>query len=574
MTSVIISLEIIDYLPNSFNFTNFGFIFKCENSENEITFFERNQIVHKFQLKKRDLKYNIKVTKNDSLIGISEFIIPYNNFLSKKLDNFEKICSITMTDSSKRLLGLKNNIQIDVHCVLQYVLNSNVQNNLKQSHSLPKNEIKKKLNMSPKGSSENIFKNNYNNHSNEKKKTSNQKIKNNNMKHKSSHQIKNFNKNNSLKEKNILEKKIFSNTPDPKKNKNENNLNNESFINSLIELPSNQLEIEKKFKLLSVDNAQNINNMNIEKLKQNIFNLIENIIELEKLFKNILKEKIKLRNNYKDYLNIYYKNYKNIKKKEKKLNKILNLNDFNNNKIILVNREENNNINKIIKSFNIQFDLYKFLLKYDNSNNNNNNDENLNIILKSFNNVINRYGSIEKVLANNMNNNLIINNDILNKYNLLSNINNNFNNNLINEKIEEENENEISQDNNEINNNNNNNNNIIIKFENVIVSKPDNNDIKLEKYLKNFYSKRNFNKIPFKKTSKNNYEYDNQKIMLKFEGENIRVRYKGGYILLDKFIESNSEFIDDNKLKNKKRTNISSANKKKNFSNNNSNYKK
>ena len=555
MTSVIISLEIIDYLPNSFNFSNFGFIFKCENSENEITFFDRNQIVHKFQLKKRDLKYNIKVTKNDSLIGISEFIIPFNNFLSKKLTNFEKICSITMTDSSKRLLGIKNNIQIDVHCVLQYVLN---QNNLKQSHSLPKNEMKKKLNMSPKESSENINKN-----SNDKNKTSNQK--NNNMKHKSSNQIKNLNKN--IKEKNILEKKIFSNTPNPKKNKNENNLNNESFINSLIEFPSNQLEIEKKLNSLSVDNSQNINNMNIEKLKQNIFNLIQKIIELEKLFKNILKEKIKLRNNYKDYLNIYYKNYKNIKKKEKKLNKISNLNDFNNYKIF-VNREENNNINKIIKTFNIQFDLYKFLLKYDNSNNNNNNnnnnDETLNIILKSFNNVINRYGSIEKVLANNMNNNLMINNEILSKYNLLSSIT--FNNNLINEKIEEENENEISQENNEINNN--------IKFENVIVSKPDNNDIKLEKFLKSFYSKRNFNKIPFKKTSKNNYEYDNQKIMLKFEGENIRVRYKGGYILLDKFIESNSDFIDDNKLKNKKRSNISSANKKKNYSNNNSNYKK
>ena len=571
MTSVIISLEIIDYLPNSFNFTNFGFVFKCENWENEITFFAHNQIIHKYQLKKRDLKYNIKVTKNDSLIGISELIIPYNNFLSKKLDNFEKLCTITMTDSSKRLLGLKNNIQIDVHCVLQYVLNSNNQNILKQSHSLPKNEMKKKLNMSPKGSSENIFNNN-NNNSNIKKNGSNQKNinnnKNTNMKHKSSHQIKNFNKNNSLKEKNILEKKIFSNTPDPKKNKIENNLNNESFINSLIEFPSNQLEIEKKFNSISVDNSQNINNMNIEKLKQNIFNLIENIIELEKLFKNILKEKIKLRNNYKEYLNNYYKKLKNIKKKEKKLDKILNLNDFNNNKIILVNREDNNNINKIIKSFNIQFDLYKFLLKYDNIKNNN--EETLNIILKSFNNVITRYGSIEKVLANNINNNLIINNEILNKYNLLSNINNNFNNNLINEKIEEENENEISQENNEINNNNNNN----IKFENVIVSKPDNNDIKLEKYLKNFYSKRNFNKIPFKKTSKNNYEYDNQKIMLKFEGENIRVRYKGGYILLDKFIETNSEFIDDNKLKNKKKTNISSVNKKKNYSNNNSNYKK
>ena len=43
MTSVIISLEIIDFLPNTFNFSDFGFIFKCENLENEITFLEHNQ---------------------------------------------------------------------------------------------------------------------------------------------------------------------------------------------------------------------------------------------------------------------------------------------------------------------------------------------------------------------------------------------------------------------------------------------------------------------------------------------------------------------------------------------------
>ena len=58
--------------------------------------------------------------------------------------------------------------------------------------------------------------------------------------------------------------------------------------------------------------------------------------------------------------------------------------------------------------------------------------------------------------------------------------------------------------------------------------------------------------------------------MLKFEGDNIRVRYKGGYILLDKFIEANSDSMEENKSKNKKKAN-SSANKKKNFINN---YKK
>jgi hypothetical protein len=67
-------------------------------------------------------------------------------------------------------------------------------------------------------------------------------------------------------------------------------------------------------------------------------------------------------------------------------------------------------------------------------------------------------------------------------------------------------------------------------------------------------------KIFFKKLSNNNYEYGTEKIMVKFESDLIRVRYSGGYILLDKFLEVNGP-IEEKKLKAK-------ANKKKQINNN------
>ena len=66
--------------------------------------------------------------------------------------------------------------------------------------------------------------------------------------------------------------------------------------------------------------------------------------------------------------------------------------------------------------------------------------------------------------------------------------------------------------------------------------------------MKYFYSKRTFPKVIFKKTSTNNYEYGTQKVMIKIEGDTIRIRYVGGYLLIDKFIELNAA-TEEKKLK-------------------------
>ena len=107
----------------------------------------------------------------------------------------------------------------------------------------------------------------------------------------------------------------------------------------------------------------------------------------------------------------------------------------------------------------------------------------------------------------------------------------------------------------------------ITKWEYVSTEKPDKIDKKLELYLKYFYSKRAFPVVIFKKTSTNNYEYGKQKVMIKIEGDTFRVRYVGGYLILDKFIELNA-VIEDKKMKkineNNNSTKLSSIKKKDN----------
>ena len=120
-----ITIEIIEYFPPNFNFDNISFIFSSETRdfEKEISFLNKNQIFQKIPLPKKNLKYTIKVTKNNSLVGISDLIIPSTVF-NKKEASFDKICQITMTDSIKRLIfgnSFPNVLKINVHSTFQYL---------------------------------------------------------------------------------------------------------------------------------------------------------------------------------------------------------------------------------------------------------------------------------------------------------------------------------------------------------------------------------------------------------------------------------------------------------------------
>ena len=125
MSYVGITIEILEYFPQNFNFENFSFIFSSESRdfEKEISYINKNAIFQKISLPKKNLKYSIKITKNNSLVGISDYIIPSNIF-NKKETTFEKMCPITMTDSIRRLVfgnAAPNSLKICIRSTLQYL---------------------------------------------------------------------------------------------------------------------------------------------------------------------------------------------------------------------------------------------------------------------------------------------------------------------------------------------------------------------------------------------------------------------------------------------------------------------
>ena len=105
-------------------------------------------------------------------------------------------------------------------------------------------------------------------------------------------------------------------------------------------------------------------------------------------------------------------------------------------------------------------------------------------------------------------------------------------------------------------------NNEEMEYQYVSCNNPNNNDNKLEMYLRYFYSQKKVPKIIFKKLSNNNYEYGTQKVSIKIEGDSIKVKSLGGFLTIDKFIEINS-LIEEGKTKNNSSKNSLSNKKKK-----------
>ena len=131
-----ITIDIIDYYPKDLDYSSYSFIFLSEinNFEREISFINANQICQKIPLtSKKEIKYSIKVLKDDSLIGLAEFIIP-NNIIYRKEKIFDKICPINMTESTKKILfGNSNNslaLKIAIHSTLQYIDDNKKSNNI------------------------------------------------------------------------------------------------------------------------------------------------------------------------------------------------------------------------------------------------------------------------------------------------------------------------------------------------------------------------------------------------------------------------------------------------------------
>ena len=605
MSQAIITVDIIEYLPTDFNFDNFSFIINSENRdfEQEISYLNKNQITHKASLNKKDLKYIIKATRNSSLIGITDLIIPFH-ILSKRENIYDKTCIITMTDSVKRVLfgntSSSNVLKINIHLALQYKekeKNANKANEKKEKEHLHKSHILhsgkkiKSYNRShsfgkggerhkESGSNINVFSQR---NAEGNKKNSNLIKQRANSKPASSMKSSKTTKpktqifnNNKLKE---VQKALLD--EDKKDN------NNESFdeeLNKGIEEIIPQIlhfmkEFNNKYPLNKLSSFNDVNEM-MDYTK----NIVDQLLDYQLKYYDIFNKTFLIKNKFKNLLMKYNDKLRMIKKQIYKLEEENDLYD------IKQEVNDKNNYKDIKELFPLkenELDTFKELYgiylekPLDNNNDESKNEDNAkNLLIKVLTYNINKLGPINKILTqtnsteperNNMRKlavkyNLPLNEENegeQNKEKSNNELNGNNNNIGLNEEKKEE---QKKEETNEENNNENlKQTNIfdtkITKWEYVSAEKPDKIDKKLEQYLKFFYSKRTFPKILFKKTSTNNYEYGTQKVMVKIEGDTIRIRFVGGYLLIDKFIELNAA-TEEKKVK-KQNEKINNTNKKK-----------
>ena len=497
-----------------------------------------------------------------------------------------------MTENTKRTIfnsnNPSNNIKINVEANLSY------NNEIEKEKKDVKNHSK---NFSPSNNNNKVSNKNINNNNQEEKNIikkrdvhtpTNSKLKKNNNKFQSPNVLsasqtinttkiikktsskKNKNNiNNNIKTNNIKStnsNKISSNNDKILNSDNNNNNNNDNIsINEVNIQDTSQIDsillsepqkIDEKFlnffkKLQENNPLEKLNSFqNDTKLFKNYtMKIIEAFFDYQKEYYSLLKQTINLNSKLKNLLVKNNEKFRKIVKKQHRLDELLEKNNLKKKIYVNVNKKDDDHLNDLLPMKKNELDVYKTIFsvkinekdiqnerqKIINEKNFKENEE------KTFNFLKYVFLNIkEKVTKNNLNEE-----DFINKLNL-----DEKEKNLLTKVLNEnkENKNEEKKE----------------KIFYVISNKRDDNDDKLENFLKTFYSKRNVPKISFKKLSNNNYEYGTEKIMVKFESDLIRVRYSGGYILLDKFLEVNGP-IEEKKLKAKsaKKNKINIVNKKK-----------
>ena len=587
----LITLEISDFFPQNFPFDNFCFIFSSDSHdfESEISYVSKNQITHRTPLVKKDIRYSIKILRNDSLIGISDFIIP-SILLNRKENFYEKICLINMTDSTKRLLfgnlSPSNNLRINVKARINYVqgqINKNNKNVF--SPKIPGN-VKKNIveTGSPKINKDNNMYNNSNNNINNSNfvfnkqqipmskkvpimKSSLASNNNNNI------NIGNrYNKNNNMNMADIMLQQQQQNQNINTANiQNNNNIQKNNFFmknNKKINLlspsqiapPPQQQEdptdtsviypeisnpiqpLDEEFtefmqKFIEKNPLEQLNQFNdINEMMVYTKNVIDKLLCYQQEYYERLKTSVSLNNRLNELLMKYNEKYRNIVKKVHRLNEETNSNDMRKDAVVNVHRTENSNLKQIIPLKMKELKLYQemcgdgikdILLQIKQKNNN---DTKIN---KEKDDINNKKKNVLMKLLKNCVKNYGPFDTLFNKENLEK-INMDENQKKSLEKLKQELELEK-------NNNEKEEEKKIIELEFVISENPDELDIKLNQYLISIYSENRLPKITFKKISENLYQYGSQKVTVVDENNTIKIQYEEGSILLDNFIEINAQ---------------------------------
>ena len=600
MSQVIITFDIIEYFPSDFNYDEYSFIIISENKEfeQEISYLNQNQISHKASFTKKDLKYSIKVIKSGALIGISDIVIPAQ-ILSKKENIFDKTCQITMTDSVKKIIfgntSSANNLKFNLHLTLQYIKkeksprkrnvkkegkvnknfssdNYNFEENCEKeesTHSFNIGKNKKRINSTYKSNvnlKKNINMKLYHPKSMRSKAYTSNKLKytkkpdldidkavndhehdNNNI-----NDIKNDNANDNDNNNNKKKQKNKNANKNINKNKNDANDINEESID-LKEINQDQ----KYFNFIKEFNDKNplskLNSISdIHKMKDSTKDVVTQLLDYQLKSYDLINESILTKNKNKQKLIEYNEKYRIVQKKLKLLEE---KNDLCGLEEEMNKKQDYKQINDLVDLKENELDIFKVIygdyvpkFKIDGEKGDEKKPQKglteekiKSYLINILSQAINKYGPIDNIFTktNSTETERLNMRKLSQKYNL--NLENKFNEedaskNILNNKSPKK----------KIIKNDKKQEYEALKWEYVSTNKPDLVDIRLENYLKLFYENRTFPKIVFKKLSSNNYEYGTEKVMVKIEGDTIKIRYVGGYLLIDKFIELNSSTEEKN----------------------------
>ena len=587
-----ITINIVDYFPIDFDFSDFSFIFIYETKQidKEITYLKKNNIFHKLYIpSKKDIKYSVRMLKNDSLIGLSEFTIPFSVF-HKKQTNYEKIVLIQMTDSLKKLIfgsSISNNqIKINIHSSLQYLDGPLKEKSLRKNKSNINNEIyeKKLINTikerEPKSNRVSNFKLEYNNHSTSNNRKDGINISNRNLQKNYKISIKSQRSNPFPHTQVSSPKRHLHNIPSTELKKHTNlNINTNSNINYHViqdskdveeeideanindEDPNDKSLIDKDLETEEQYGDKKLYEFIDSLIKENPLSELENkkdmgemiiytrdiisqLLDYQIKFYETLKKSVDMNHKLNELLLKYNEKYRYIIKKMNKLKEENNTHDMKNEIIMNNNKNDKNNINEIINIKNKELDIFKDIYKIPNEeneiidlNSNDNNSMQLRILLNALQKISSKYGPLNELMTvkNSTENEIGDLNHILNKYKSHFTINKSNSVEIISIKETVDLNNLINENQNETEYNNK-------GMEYVLSDNPDELDKVLNRNLRNIYNNnKKLPKVLFKRTGKNTYEYGTQKVMIKREdNNNIKVRYGGIFSTLDRFIDTNS----------------------------------
>jgi hypothetical protein len=592
-SSALITLEISDFFPQNFPFDNFCFIFNSDSHdlESEISYLSKNQITHKTLLTKKDIRYSIKILRNDSLIGISDFIIPAIN-LNRKENLYEKICIINMTDSTKRLLfgnlSQSNNLRINVRARITYIQGQGNKNNKKVFS--PKG-INNKKNIgessSPKINGNNIYMNNSNNNNsnyvfNKQQIPMSKKVPIMKSSLMSNNNNNNINIGNRYNKHNVnmadimiqqqqqnLNQNIAANAENQNINIQKNNFfTKNSGGKKMPPNPQPEVEpqpdptdtsviypeisnpiqpIDEEFtdfmqKFIEKNPLEQLTQFNdINEMMIYTKNVIDKLLCYQQEYYERLKTSVAMNNRLNELLMKYNEKYRNIVKKVHRLNEETNSNDMRKDVVVNAHRTENSNLKQIIPLKIKELKLYQEMCgdnikdiilqkKSQDISKNKNKENDINIKKKNV---------LMKLLKNCVKNygpfDSLFNKENIEKINL-------------NEEQKKSLE-KIKQDAELMNSEKKEENNLNNNLEFVDSENPDNLDIKLNQYLSSIYSENRLPKINFKKIKDNLYQFGSQKITVIDEDNVIKIENGEGTLLLDNFVEINAQAEEEKVLK-------------------------